>query len=144
MQANATQRNTSSHGKVRLPQYKKVLDGRKQPIRGLWQSMASGKFYAQLAFESASGQKMTRRGLLAHKDERPVATVAQARDTLERLKDKRDDNDLPILSRTQRFADFTATYLDFIHSGQGMKEPETIVNEKGAIKKWNEHVGGLR
>ena len=36
------------------------MDGRKLPIRGLWQSTASGKFYAQLAFEDGTtGEKKT-------------------------------------------------------------------------------------
>lgn len=35
--------------------YVKVLDGRKQPIRGLWQR--NGKFVARIAIEDESGMK---------------------------------------------------------------------------------------
>jgi hypothetical protein len=35
-------------------QYKKVLDGRKQPIRGLWER--NGKFIARIAMEDDAGK----------------------------------------------------------------------------------------
>jgi hypothetical protein len=42
-----------SHG----TNFAKVLDGRKQPIRGLW--IRSGRFYARLSVESDNGVKKT-------------------------------------------------------------------------------------
>ena len=39
-------------------QYKKVLDGRKQPIRGLWER--NGKFIARIAMEDDAGKKENR------------------------------------------------------------------------------------
>jgi len=145
MQANATQRSGSSNSPAHTAQYRKVLDGRKQPIRGLWQSTASGKFYAQLAFEdSGTGAKITRRVLLVDKDTKPVATVAQAREAMVRLRVKRSDDDLPVLVRTPKFPDFVNTYLAFITAGEGMKKPETIVNERSALRKWVEHLGEIR
>ena len=47
--------------------FTKVLDGRKQRVRGLWQR--GTRFYAQLSIEDFStGQKRTRRGTLVNSD----------------------------------------------------------------------------
>ena len=74
--------------------FAKVLNGRKQPIRGLW--VRNGRFYAQLTFEDGnSGEKKTRRVALVDKAQKPVSTVAQAIEEMNRLKVKRSDNDLP-------------------------------------------------
>jgi hypothetical protein len=40
--------------------YAKVLDGRKQPVRGLWQG--NGKFIARIAIEGKAGMKSNRMG----------------------------------------------------------------------------------
>jgi hypothetical protein len=47
--------------------FSKVLDGRKQPVRGLWER--NGRYYAQLTVENPiSGEKKVRRVPLADKD----------------------------------------------------------------------------
>ena len=57
--------------------FAKVLDGRKQPIRGLW--VRNGCYYAQLKFEDGTtGEKKVRRVALVDKDQNPVSTVSQA------------------------------------------------------------------
>lgn len=38
------------HESRRIDNFQKVLDGRRQPIRGLWER--NGRFYARLTFES--------------------------------------------------------------------------------------------
>jgi hypothetical protein len=61
---NATQSNQpigqtkrrSSHG----GSFAKVLDGRKQPIRGLW--IYNGYFYARLSVEDANGRACWQKG----------------------------------------------------------------------------------
>jgi len=54
-------------------QYKKVRDGRKQPIRGRWER--NGKFITGRLFEDDAGQKETRRVPLEDAE-----TVAQAQE----------------------------------------------------------------
>jgi len=123
--------------------FSKVLDGRKQPIRGLWER--NGRYYAQLTVENAiSGQKKVRRVPLKNKDAKPVETVAQALSEMKRLQIKRTDNDLPVLTRTPKFADYAMRYLDFISSGQGTKKPGTIQKERTTLAQWTEQIGSLR
>jgi hypothetical protein len=74
--------------------YAKVLDGRKQPIRGLWQR--NGKFIARIAIEDAAGIKSNRWVVL-----KGAVTVAQAQEQLKTLHVDRTHNDLPMLKRTQ-------------------------------------------
>src|ERR1017187_6168627 len=84
--------------------FAKVLDGRKQPIRGMWQR--NDRFYAQLTIENPiTGIKKVKRVPLVDKDSNPVQTVAQAMAELRRLQTKRADNTLPVLGRTPRFVD---------------------------------------
>jgi hypothetical protein len=80
------------------PNFTKVLDGRKFPIRRLW--VRNGRFYAQLKVEDpATGTKKTRRvPLLA--DGEPVKTAAQAVAEMNRLKTQRTDNDISVLGYT--------------------------------------------
>lgn len=148
MKANATESTaTNIKRQSHAPKFAKVLDGRKQPIRGLW--VRNGRYYAQLQFEdSKTGNKRVRRVPLVDKDKQPVQTVPQAVEVLNRLKVKRSDNDLPVLHRTPKFSDYVKTYLDFIRagqdSGQALKKPATITREEGALKHWTEDLGGSR
>jgi integrase len=142
MQCNTTQTNGSTNRPSQPPQYKRVLDGRKHPIRGLWQATASGTYYAQLAFEdSATGEQKIRRVKLVDKDKRPVSTVAQAVEELARLRVQRKDGDLPVLTRTPRFADYVKRYFEFVEAGQGTKKKETIANERYSLNGWIAHLG---
>src|ERR1041385_4478473 len=70
------------------PTFAKVLDGRKQPIRGLW--VRNGRFYARLNIENpVTGIKKTRRVPLVDKEGGAVQTVAQAVAELKRLQTDR-------------------------------------------------------
>ena len=123
--------------------FSKVLDGRKQPIRGLWQR--NGRFYAQITLENQiSGIKKVRRIPLKDKDSKPVDTVPQALAEMKRLQIKRTDNELPVLTRTPKFADYVEHYLAFISSGQGTKKSGTIQKERTTLGQWVDHVGNLR
>jgi integrase len=123
--------------------FSKVLDGRKQPVRGLWER--NGRYYAQLTVENPiTGVKKVRRVPLVDKDGVPVATAAQAIAELKRLQTKRADNDLGTVGRTPKFADYAARYLDFISCGQGAKKPGTVDKERSTLGLWTEHLGGLR
>ncbi len=123
--------------------FAKVLDGRKQPIRGLW--VRNGRFYAQLKIENPiTGLKKTRRVPLSDKDGNRVQTAAQAVAELKRLQTQRADNQLPILERTPKFNDYVARYVEFVSSGQGTKKPGTIQKEKAILARWADYLGQLR
>jgi integrase len=128
-----------THGGI----FSKVLDGRKQPVRGLWER--NSRYYAQLTVENpVSGVKKVRRIPLADKDGKPVGTSAQAVAELKRLQTKRADNNMPSVGLTPKFGDYAARYLDFISSGQGTKKPGTVQKERSTLAQWTEHLGGLR
>lgn len=131
--------NRPSH----VASFAKALDGRKQPIRGLW--IRNGRFYAQLTIEDPiTGQKKVRRVALADDEDKPVATVAAAVDRMERLKDKRDDDDLPTLGRTPTFTQYADDYLRYIKTGAGTKKPATVAKEETHLKGWKAHLGAIR
>lgn len=120
-----------------------MLDGRKQPIRGLW--VRNGRFYAQLKIENlVTGVKKTKRVPLVDKESNPVETVAQATAELKRLQTQRADNALPVLQRTSKFQDYVKQYLTFIGSGQGAKKPGTVEKEKTILGRWIDAIGSLR
>ncbi|MGP8199543.1 MAG: hypothetical protein ACLQU4_08600, partial [Limisphaerales bacterium] len=74
----------SSHSRF---QYKKVLDGRKQPIRGLWER--NGKYIARIAVEDSDGMKRTHWVPLVGAE-----TVPQAQEKLKALHVDRTRNAL--------------------------------------------------
>ena len=88
------------------------MDGRKQPVRGLWKR--NERFYAQLTIEdpSTGTKKVKRVPLLEQSTQQPVATVADAIKALERLKVQREDNALPVLKRTPKLS--AALYKEII------------------------------
>ena len=123
--------------------FAKVMDGRKQPIRGLW--IRGARYYARLSVENPiTGIKKNQRVPLISKEGKPVQTVAQAVAELKRLQTQRSDNTLPTLTRTPKFDDYSARYLDFVGSGQGTKKPGTVEKEKMILKRWTNFLGGLR
>jgi integrase len=149
MKRNASQRsserspNTGAQVQSHAPTFAKVLDGRKHPVRGLWQR--GKRFYAQLSIEDfTSGEKRVRRVPLVNSDGDPVASVAQAIAELNRLRTQRSDDTMPKLGRTPTFAAYADEYLATIETGQGRKQPGTIAKEKGTLKLWKKHLGGIR
>ena len=135
--------NTVGKRQSHATTFSKVLDGRKQPIRGLWER--NGRYYAQITLENQiSGEKTVRRVPLKDKDGKPVETVPQALAEMKRLQVKRTDNELPVLTRTPKFADYALHYLGFISSGQGTKKSGTIQKERTTLAQWTEHIGQLR
>lgn len=124
----------TSHSRYK---YRKVRDGRKQPIRGLWER--NGKFVARIATEDEDGMKRTRWVALEGAE-----TVAQAQDQLKALHVDRARNELPTLKRTPKFADYAADYFAYFATVTDAKRPATIQKERGAIRLWTEHMGGLR
>jgi hypothetical protein len=49
-----------------------------------------------------------------------------------------------VLKRTPKFADYSAQYLAYFDSVKDAKRPATIQKERGVIKLWTKHRGGLR
>jgi integrase len=149
MKRHATESNEPSNNQRQshASSFAKVVDGRKQDIRGLW--VRNGRYYARLAFEDPkTGNKKVRRVALMDKDKQAVQSVAQAVEALNRLKVNRSDSNLPVLHRCPRFSDYVKIYLDFIRagqdSGQALKKAATIIREEGALKQWTEDLGGSR
>src|ERR1035441_7637403 len=153
MQCNATENNrpgAESGGGTNkqpshAPQFTKVLDGRKHPIRGLWRTK-TGRYYAQLQFENATtGEKAVHRVPLVDKDKRPVETVPEAVKALARLRVKREGGDVPLLGRSPRFGDYAKHYLEHIkagvEAGEGMKKPGTLRKEEGELREWEKDIG---
>jgi len=104
--------------------YQKALDGRKRPIRGLWQR--NGKYYARVSVEDpGTGRKEVRRVPLA------AATVPQAQAELRRLVIKREENALPILKLTPKFREYAKQYLAYYQTVKDAKRPRTLETESG-------------
>ena len=79
--------------------YKKVLDQRKRPIRGLWSR--NGRFYAQITVkDQVTGLKQVKRVPLEG-----AVTEAQAVAKFQKLPVQRRKRALPALKRTPKFAD---------------------------------------
>jgi integrase len=131
-----------SHG----PTFAKVIDGRKQPIRGLW--VRNGRYYARLNVENpVTGIKKTRRVPLVDKDNNPVQTVPQAVAELKRLQTHRADNTLRTVERTDRFADYAKHYLEVAalgKPGEGPTKASTREKQKTILGRWTDSIGQLR
>jgi integrase len=117
--------------------YKKVLDGRKQPIRGLWER--NGKFIARLSVEDDNGTKRSQWVALDG-----AVTIPQAQERLKTLHVDRTRNELPTLKRTPKFADFADKYFTLLESEPDRKRASTVEKEKSAIELWTAHMGGVR
>ena len=120
------------------PQYHKVLDARKRPIRGLWQR--GSRFYARIAVEDLNtGRKEVRRVPLE-----VAQTVAQAQAALRRLQTQREENSLPVLKRTPKFSECVKQYLDYYQIVKDAKRESTLETERGHLKAWVKHLGECR
>ena len=143
MQASATQRNGQNRVKRarHAGSFAKALDGRKQPIRGLW--IRNGRFYARLSTEADNGGKKLSWVPLLNPEGNAVATVPQAVAELARLRTQRTDDALPVLGQTPIFSQYADTYLAQVKAGVE-KKASTISKEEAILKKWKKHLGGIR
>jgi len=144
MQANATvssRTNRVQRHPNHAGSFAKVLDGRKQPIRGLW--IRNGRFYARLSLEQGDGSKNVRRVPLVNSEGNAVESVAQAVAELNRLRTHRADDTLPVLGRTPTFADYADSYLAQLKAGKE-KKASTINKEESVLAMWKKHLGGIR
>ena len=119
-----------------------MLDGRKQPVRGLWQR--NGRYYAQISIEDfATGLKRVRRVPLVNSKGNAVESVAQAVAQLNALRIHRAADTLPKQGRTPTFTAYADAYLAQIKAGKE-KKSSTIEKEEGIIALWKNHMGGIR
>lgn len=146
MNENETASNTGNDTNPipRHLQYRKVLDGRKHPIRGLW--VRNDRYYARLTVvDPNTGKKDVRRVPLTVEENgiaRPVATVAEAVAAKSRLEVKRTDNDLPVLGRTPKFCDYANAYLTSATTLN--KRAKTVQTETTHLNAWIKHLGEYR
>jgi integrase len=163
MQANATEQTTASSNasaggqggtpyvinvinvKKHAPQFRRAVDGRKQPIRGLWVATASGKYYAQIKMEHpTTGRRVVRRTVLKDKDSNPVTTLAEAKNALALALARRDEGEVLARGRCPKFSEFVTTYLAWAKAGEGQKAPGTIEKERSGLKRWGVQLGDQR
>jgi hypothetical protein len=118
------------------PTFAKVCDGRKQPVRGLWQRGA--RFYAQLKLsveDFSTGEKRVRRVPLVNSDGNPVEAVPQAIAELNRPRTLRSDDTLPKLGRTPTWPGSRPG------RGQEARHHRQRGKHVGALEN---HLGGIR
>ena len=143
MQANASARNPLQPQNAVVRQhrpatYKKVLDQRKRPIRGLWQR--NGRYYAQVTIEDAhSGLKQVKRVPLEG-----ATTDAQAVAKFQELLTQRRKGTLPVLKQTPKFTDYATQYFAYYKQVKDAKRESTLETELHAINHWIEHLGHVR
>ena len=113
----------------RKQRFVKVLDGRKQPIRGLWKR--GENFYAQLQVDG----KTTWPKLSAN-------TPAQAVEELNKLKVKRREGTLNVIRHAPKLSEAIE---DYKQSAEFLgKRPSSQSNEKGYFKLWTQRLGHVR
>jgi integrase len=141
MKSNESASNQQNTGNVQSRQspyeYRKVLDGRKQPIRGLWER--NGKFIARLSVEDQNGEKRVQWVVLEG-----AQTVPQAQEKFKALHVDRARNALPVLKRAPTFAAYADEYFLRLAQTPDAKRPATVQKERGAISLWVDHMGGIR
>jgi integrase len=147
MNANEAQGNATSQSVVsrqhKRATYQKVLDGRKQPIRGLYKR--NGSFYGRLTVaDDATGRKTVRRVTLKDDAGALVATLPQAIKAFDALKVDRKRQTLPVLQRTPKFDGYADAYLAYYEIVKDAKRPRTLETERGHLTHWREHLGATR
>lgn len=118
--------------------YHKFLDGRKRPVRGLWQR--SDRYYARLAVtDRETGRTQVRRVPL-----KGATTAAQAQAELRRLQTQREDGELPVLRQAPKFSDYMQSYLAYYEAARDAKRWGTLATERVHLRAWQEHLGETR
>ncbi len=143
MQANARHNNSGNSTNLsqlqhRAARYKKVLDLRKRPIRGLWQR--NDRYYAQITVEDPNtGLKRVKRIALEG-----AASDAQAVAKFQDLLAQRRKGALPVLKRTPKFADYAEQYFNYYKQVKDAKRESTLYTERISVNHWIELLGHVR
>ncbi len=135
MKAEATTGNAGLNSKSRRHRYRKVLDNRKHPIRGLWQR--NGAFFARITVEGDDGAKDVKWVPLPK-----AMTASQAQDEFRLLLVERDENRLRHVGQAPKLAE----YIDHHVAGLAAsgKRASTIGKESGCLSRWAGKLGNLR
>ena len=102
----------------------------------------NGRFYAQLWMTRNDGQKTARKFPLLTPEGAPVASLSEAKEAAEVLRNDRREKNLPTSGHQPRFADYIETY--FLKPVTARKKPATLKLERWALKRWQEHLGDVR
>jgi integrase len=119
----------------RSHKYHKVLDNRKQPIRGLWRR--NGNYLARLTVEDSIGRKTLKWSPLA------AQTLGEAQGELRTLLVERKENRLRKIGLSPKFADYLDETFLPLRKGAG-KKPATLVTENAHYNRWRKALGHLR
>jgi len=130
------QRNTPNH----RPQFIPARDSRNRRVPGL--CTRNGRYYAQLWIDLGNGKKSARRLPLIDEKKEPIRSLAEAKDALISLREKRKQNALPQRGRRPTFAAFAAQYLQMASTRH--KRKRTQDKEAAAVEMWNAHFGQVR
>jgi integrase len=106
---------------------------------------ASGKYYAQVTVEDVKTHlRKQRRVPLVDADKNAIVALPEAVKALHRLRDQRDNGDLPLPGRKPMFSSYVTHYFETIEAGAGTKNPGTIANDKYLLGGWAGHLGDRR
>jgi integrase len=130
------QRNSLDHP----PQFIAARDSRNRRVAGL--CTRNGRYYAHLWIDLGNGRKSARRLPLLDENKEPIRSLAEAKDALISLREKRKQNALPQRGRRPTFATFAAQYLQMASTRQ--KQKRTQEKEEAAIEMWKAHLGQVR
>jgi len=136
MKANATEGKAENGTVHRRAGYRKALDARNHPIRGLWRR--GEKFYARMSVEDPStGVKTVQRIPLK------AGSVADAVLEMKRLSVSREDGGDVYTGQAPKLQDyFEQDYMLKLESSG--KRPATIEKERGSLKTWCSVLGQVR
>lgn len=138
IESTAINRTVVAKRQHRVGTYRKVLDQRKHPVRGLWRR--NGRYYAQLTVEDPNtAVKRVKRVPLEE-----ASTDAQAVAKLQELLTQRRKGALPVLRRTPKFADYAEEYFNYYKQAKDAKRESTLYTERLAVNHWVEHLGHVR
>ena len=113
----------------RKSRFVKVLDGRKQPIRGLWKR--GENFYAQLQVDGRTAwPKLS------------ANTTAQAVEELNKLKVQRREGALNVIRHAPKLSEAIEDYKQ--RAEFHGKRPSSQSNEKGYFRLWVQRLGHVR
>lgn len=135
MKRNATPTDpVGANASSRRYRYTKVLDNRKQSIRGLWRR--NGSFVARITVEDDTGRKKVKWVPLE------AATAATAQEEFRKLLVERGEQRLRHIGRSPKFADYVANTYKPRLTASG-KKPGTLVTENVHLKQLCESLGQL-
>ena len=117
-----------------------AFDSRNRRVRGL--CVRNDRFYAQLWIDTGNGRKSARRLPLLDVNNKPIRSLAEAKDALVSLLESRRKNSLPARGRKPRFDAFSGQYLEMASTRQ--KRRRTREKEAAALEMWRGHLGCLR